>query len=137
MNAPGECDHGSPPNPTSATAYVHNPHTWTDPLGLENNYAPGQNNKGTTPSSARERGASKEPLTNSQQRDLARWNGMSEVRGNRSHGQPVFRDGKKYVSYDKDGHRGGVWKVHTNKRNFEKGKRSGTFNYDLTQRVGD
>lgn len=26
---------GIAPNPTSATAYVHNPHTWTDPLGLK------------------------------------------------------------------------------------------------------
>ncbi|GAC82123.1 hypothetical protein GM1_096_00010, partial [Gordonia malaquae NBRC 108250] len=40
---------GLTPNPTSATAYVHNPHTWTDPLGLESTCPNGTNNKGDTP----------------------------------------------------------------------------------------
>ena len=36
---------GIGPNPTSSTAYVHNPHTWTHPLGLH----PAGNPKGDTP----------------------------------------------------------------------------------------
>lgn len=50
-----------------------------------------------------------------------------------SHGQPVFKDGTRYVSPDVDGHKGGRWKV------FDKhGNREGTYSDDdLKDRVGD
>lgn len=53
-----------------------------------------------------------------------------------SHGQPVFKLKKLIVSYDRDSHNGGVWKVFKNERNFRNDNRDGTFNYDLTEQVG-
>jgi hypothetical protein len=45
-----------------------------------------------------------------------------------SHGQPVFSNGKKYITPDVDGHNGGVWKM------FDRsGKRLGTFDANLNQ----
>jgi hypothetical protein len=48
-----------------------------------------------------------------------------------SHGQPGFFDGKKYITQDIDGHKGGVWKMYT-----PQGKRLGTFDAQLN-RIGD
>lgn len=48
------------------------------------------------------------------------------------HGQPVFSDGRRYITPDVDQHRGGVWKV------FDRaGRRVGTYDRTLTQRLGD
>jgi hypothetical protein len=50
----------------------------------------------------------------------------------RSHGKVVFRKGNTYISADRTGHKGGVWKV------FRRGEgRLGTWNVDLTKRIGD
>lgn len=49
-----------------------------------------------------------------------------------SHGQPVFRKGNLYISPDRDGHLGGTWKLFNGT-----GKRLGTYNLDLTIRMGD
>jgi filamentous hemagglutinin len=50
------------------------------------------------------------------------------------HGQPVFYNSKTktYISPDADAHNGGVWKMLD--RNFH---RMGTYNEDLTIRIGD
>lgn len=58
--------------------------------------------------------------------------------GGRSHGQPVFKKGNRYISFDVDGHNGGVWKMcKGNPKNLRnRNTRMGTFNADLTVRVG-
>ena len=49
-----------------------------------------------------------------------------------SHGQSVYSNGKNYITKDIDAHRGGVWKM------FDRGgNRIGTYNGDLSERVGD
>jgi hypothetical protein len=49
-----------------------------------------------------------------------------------SHGKIVFRKGNTYISADRAGHKGGVWKV------FRRGEgRLGSWNVDLTKRIGD
>ena len=59
--------------------------------------------------------------------------------GERSHGQPVYKKGSSYISPDADGHNGGVWKKckgsPSNLRS--KATREGTFNADLTKKIGD
>lgn len=59
--------------------------------------------------------------------------------GQRSHGQPVYRKGREYISPDIDGHNGGVWKKCTgNIKNLRSKKtRDGTYNADLSERIGD
>ena len=56
-----------------------------------------------------------------------------------SHGQPIYRRGQRYISPDIDRHNGGVWKMAqdspANLRNRE--MRQGTYNEDLSVRVGD
>lgn len=49
-----------------------------------------------------------------------------------SHGKPVYTDGKNYITRDRDGHRGGYWKMMN--RN---GDRIGTYNIDMTEKIGD
>jgi hypothetical protein len=70
--------------------------------------------------------------------DLMAKNLGFERTGARSHGQPVYRRGKEYISPDVDRHNGGIWKKATgdatNLRN--KTTRDGTFNEDLTEMVG-
>jgi RHS repeat-associated protein len=57
----------------------------------------------------------------------------------RSHGQPVYKNGNSYITPDIDGHNGGVWKKckgsPKNLRN--RTTRDGTYNADLTVRIGD
>jgi len=77
------------------------------------------------------------PLTTSQATDLANWLGFKKVRTGaspvkNSHGQPVYKSGNRYISPDVDGHNGGTWKVFD-----RRGNRVGTYNYDLSERVGD
>jgi hypothetical protein len=75
-----------------------------------------------------------QPLTRGEARELAQKLGYTEASNPpfNSHGQPVFKSGNKYITPDKDVHRGGTWKMFDNK-----GTRLGTFNDDLTQRIGD
>ena len=77
------------------------------------------------------------PLTGKQQSDLAEWLGYKKI-PDRSNGQAIFQKGNKYISYDVDGHNGGVWKSAGSIKDLgSKNTRDGTFNYDLTQRIGD
>jgi hypothetical protein len=49
-----------------------------------------------------------------------------------SHGQPVFQKGDRFITPDVDQHLGGTWKL------FDRsGNRLGTYNEDLTIRLGD
>lgn len=73
-----------------------------------------------------------DPLTRSEARQLARTLGYAETSNPpfNPHGQPVFKSGNKYITPDKDVHKGGTWKMFDHK-----GERLGTFNDDLTQKV--
>lgn len=56
----------------------------------------------------------------------------------RSHIQPVYRKGDVYVTRDVDGHNGGVWKAAGSPEALgSKKTRSGTYNADLSVRIGD
>jgi hypothetical protein len=48
-----------------------------------------------------------------------------------SHGQPVFSNGKRFLTPDVDSHKGGVWKMFD-----RRGNRLGTFDADLN-RIGN
>ncbi len=55
----------------------------------------------------------------------------------RSHGQPVYRKGNRYITRDVDGHNGGAWKMADSVKNLgSKKSRMGTFTRDLTTKVG-
>lgn len=75
-----------------------------------------------------------ESLNNHEARELAEKIGFKVDKNPpfKSHGKLVFRKGNTYISADRTGHKGGIWKV------FKRGEgRLGTWNADLTQRVGD
>lgn len=52
-----------------------------------------------------------------------------------SHGQKVYSDVKRWITPDKDGHNGGVWKVYDNPNDVGKNKkhRDGTYDSDLNK----
>jgi len=53
-------------------------------------------------------------------------------------GQAIYTDGKLYLSRDVDGHNGGAWKVANSAKDLgSKDTRVGTFNSDLTKKLGD
>jgi hypothetical protein len=53
-------------------------------------------------------------------------------------GQAVYTNGKSYISRDVDGHNGGAWKEADSVKNLgTKESRNGTFNADLSTRIGD
>ena len=53
-------------------------------------------------------------------------------------GQAVYTNGKSYISRDVDGHNGGAWKEADSVKNLgTKESRNGTFNADLSKRIGD
>jgi RHS repeat-associated protein len=55
----------------------------------------------------------------------------------RSHGQPVFTDGRRFITPDADGHIGGTWKMARSVRALgSKTTRSGTYDANLN-RIGD
>lgn len=55
----------------------------------------------------------------------------------RSHGQPIYTDGKRYISPDKDGHNGGKWKMADSPQKLsDKTTRNGTYDENLNQ-IGD
>lgn len=60
---------------------------------------------------------------------------------NMSHNQIIFKHEKRniYISYDIDSHNGGFWKKALNKYQnlHKKSTREGTYNKDLTKRIGD
>jgi uncharacterized protein RhaS with RHS repeats len=72
-------------------------------------------------------------LTNKQARALANDLGYSETNDPPfdSHGQLAFEQGNTYITPDVDMHNGGVWKMFD-----QSGQRIGTYNADLTVRVG-
>lgn len=73
-------------------------------------------------------------LTRKEARDLAKDVGYTkEVKDPpfNSHGQPAFQKGNRIITPDVDGHRGGTWKLYD-----LKGNRLGTYNENLTIRVG-
>lgn len=75
-----------------------------------------------------------ERMTNREAREAASDLGFKEVKGSpvKSHGQLVFQRGNSYISPDVDAHSGGTWKM------FDRlGNRVGTFNEDLSLRIGD
>ena len=77
-----------------------------------------------------------ERLTPPQQKSLAKLNGWQQT-NRTSNGQPVFKAGKNYVSYDADGHNGGVWKMaRTPEALGSKSTRMGTYDSNLN-RIGD
>lgn len=49
----------------------------------------------------------------------------------KNHGEAVYQDGLNKISFDRDGHCGGFWKL------FRKDKRVGTFDITLTKKIGD
>jgi RHS repeat-associated protein len=79
-------------------------------------------------------GGRTEPMTNKEAKEAAAALGFTQVKDPpfNSHGQLVFQQGNKYISPDVDVHSGGTWKI------FDKhGDRMGTFNGDLSVRIGD
>ncbi len=60
-------------------------------------------------------------------------NGYKKI-NQQSHGMPIFYNGKNYISPDRDGHNGGVWKK-ANKINElnNRNRRLGTFDKDLNK----
>lgn len=55
----------------------------------------------------------------------------------RSHGQPVYKKGRRYISPDIDSHIGGIWKMADSVKNLgSKRTRMGTYDKDLN-RIGD
>jgi filamentous hemagglutinin len=56
----------------------------------------------------------------------------------RSKGEAIYRKGRRYISRDLDGHNGGAWKMgYISDKLRSRTTRLGTYNKDLTQRVGD
>jgi len=86
----------------------------------------------------------KQPLaTDTEARRVAGALGYNPIRGERSHGAQIFynRETRWYISRDIDSHSGGVWKAATSIRDLrspsDHGLRLGTYNRDLTERIGD
>ncbi|MDB5203565.1 MAG: hypothetical protein JWQ27_2974 [Ferruginibacter sp.] len=49
----------------------------------------------------------------------------------KSHGQAVYSNGKNWITPDRDGHNGGVWKMYASESDVGESKRLGTFGSDL------
>lgn len=69
-------------------------------------------------------------LTNAQTTDLAKWLGYRKT-NYRSSGQPVFTDGKSYITQDIDSHVGGTWKMGGSPDGFGPTTRLGTYDEQL------
>lgn len=55
----------------------------------------------------------------------------------KSHGQPVYKKGNRYITPDVDGHNGGVWKMADSIKNLgSRSTRMGTYDAKLN-RIGD
>ncbi|MBR6877164.1 MAG: toxin C-terminal domain-containing protein [Neisseriaceae bacterium] len=56
----------------------------------------------------------------------------------KSHGELVFKKGNSYISFDRTSHSGGYWKEASSPNRLNlKQTRNGTFNKNLTKKVGD
>ncbi len=63
--------------------------------------------------------------------------GFKKIKERTRNGQPIFQQGKKYFSPDRDSHNGGVWKRADSPKALESKKtRDGTYDENL-QRIGD
>ena len=63
--------------------------------------------------------------------------GFKKIKERTRNGQPIFQQGKKYFSPDRDSHNGGVWKRADSPKALEsKTTRDGTYDENL-QRIGD
>jgi len=75
---------------------------------------------------------------NPSKRKLKIPDGFREVKGVSSKGQPVLRKGRIYITPDIDSHKGGAWKMADSPKNLgSKTTRMGTYNEDLTNKVGN
>ena len=76
------------------------------------------------------------PLKGKAADEAARKLGYTKI-GERSHGQPVYKKGNKYITPDVDAHNGGVWKMADSVKNLgQKSTRMGTYDANL-KRIGD
>ncbi|MBP5789407.1 MAG: MafB family polymorphic toxin [Neisseriaceae bacterium] len=76
--------------------------------------------------------------TNSEIKKEAEKLGYKQVKGETSHGELVFKKGNSYISFDRTSHSGGYWKEASSPSRLRlKNSRNGTFNKDLTKKVGD
>lgn len=67
---------------------------------------------------------------------LAKQLGFEKTRMS-THGEPIYRNGKTFISPDADSHKGGIWKKATGSHeNLKPAARDGTYNEDLTERIG-
>ena len=65
-------------------------------------------------------------------------NGFKEVPGVKSKSMPVYKKGNRYITPDIDSHIGGTWKMADSPKNLRrKATRMGTFNEDLTKKIGN
>lgn len=63
--------------------------------------------------------------------------GYSKINQRAKNGEPIFSNGKKYISPDRDGHNGEIWKMADSVENLNsKSTRMGTYDKDLN-RIGD
>ncbi|MCR5049906.1 MAG: toxin C-terminal domain-containing protein [Paludibacteraceae bacterium] len=63
--------------------------------------------------------------------------GYRKIKQRTTHGMDIYTNGKKYISPDKDGHSGGIWKMADSPKNLEKkNTRNGTYDVNLNQ-IGD
>ena len=76
-------------------------------------------------------------LTGPQALAAAKKLGYRKVDGQLSHKQPIFTNGKNFISPDADVHSGGVWKMAKKMKNlYAKETRGGTYDANL-KRIGD
>lgn len=76
-------------------------------------------------------------LTTKEITKIAKSLGFEKVKGITSNGQAIYKKGRICISYDVDSHNGGFWKLlKGTPEQLKKGKRDGTFNRDLTKRIG-
>ncbi|GAA4174190.1 toxin C-terminal domain-containing protein [Gryllotalpicola koreensis] len=69
-------------------------------------------------------------MTTPQATAAAKELGYAKVRGT-SHGQPIYSNGKNFISPDVDSHSGGVWKMASSPDGFGKAERLGTYDDKL------
>jgi len=116
---------------------------WSNVDDFLTNYAPGIPEEGAIAGGLSKlalagRAASAVRLTSPEIRTVAAGLNATVVKGQLAHGQLIFKWGKKFISYDVDGHHsGGFWKVATSVKNLQAGHRIGTYNMHLTERVAD
>lgn len=112
-------------------AYVPNPLVQVDLVGLTHG-----NQSGTGGNGVKGEGVGRGFANAAEATEAAKNLGFRKTNF-RSHGQPVYTDGRRYITPDVDGHNGGVWKMADSVRNLgRKNTRTGTFDGKL-KKVGD